>query len=284
MTAMRARINCRMNLALAVLAAGLSLCQAWGLQAEGPNKTLLKNLKVIMPSYSAELKIDGKKLDKPGFERTFKIPEDIILPAGKDSIELIATIRSNNYTLITRTRKVSLTGGADIVVDLRNEDPSQPDRIFIRYLSTPPDIVEAMLKLGRVGPKDTVYDLGCGDGRLVIAAVVLSGAKRGVGIDLDPERIKQSKENARAAGVADKVEFRQGDVLDLKDFSDADVVVLFLGQDINLALRPLLQKTLKPGARVVSSYFSMGSWKPDRTELVLGEDGNEYPLHLWIIK
>ena len=284
MTAMRARINCPMNLALAALALALALCPAWGHQTGGLNKTRLKTLKVIMPSYSAELKIDGKKLDKPGFERIFKIPEDIILPAGKDSIELVATIRPNNYTLITRTRKVSLAGGADIVVDLGKEDARQPDRIFIRFLSTPPDIVEAMLKLGRVGPKDTVYDLGCGDGRMVIDAVGLYGAKRGVGIDLDPERIKQSKENARAAGVADKVEFRQGDVLDIKDLSDADVVLLFLGQDINLALRPLLQKTLKPGARVVSSYFSMGSWKPDRTELVLGEDGNEYPLHLWIIK
>jgi precorrin-6B methylase 2 len=273
-----------MNLALAALALALALCPAWGHQTGGLNKTRLKTLKVIMPSYSAELKIDGKKLDKPGFERIFKIPEDIILPAGKDSIELVATIRPNNYTLITRTRKVSLAGGVDIVVDLRKEDARQPDRIFIRYLSTPPDIVEAMLKLGRVGPKDTVYDLGCGDGRMVIDAVGLYGAKRGVGIDLDPERIKQSKENARAAGVADKVEFRQGDVLDIKDLSDADVVLLFLSQDMNLALRPLLQKTLKPGARVVSSYFSMGSWKPDRTELVLGEDGNEYPLHLWIIK
>lgn len=281
---MRARINCRMNFALAALALALALCPAWGHQTDGLNKTRLKTLKVIMPSYSAELKIDGKKLDKLGFERIFKIPEDIILPAGKDSIELVATIRPNNYTLITRTRKVSLAGGVDIVVDLRKEDARQPDRIFIRYLSTPPDIVEAMLKLGRVSPKDTVYDLGCGDGRLVIGAVGLYGAKRGVGIDLDPERIKQSKENARAAGVADKVEFRQGDVLDIKDLSDADVVLLFLSQDMNLALRPLLQKTLKPGARVVSSYFSMGSWKPDRTELVLGEDGNEYPLHLWIIK
>lgn len=281
---MRARINCRMNFALAALALALALCPAWGHQTDGLNKTRLKTLKVIMPSYSAELKIDGKKLDKLGFERIFKIPEDIILPAGKDSIELVATIRPNNYTLITRTRKVSLAGGVDIVVDLRKEDARQPDRIFIRYLSTPPDIVEAMLKLGRVSPKDTVYDLGCGDGRLVIGAVGLYGAKRGVGIDLDPERIKQSKENARAAGVADKVEFRQGDVLDIKDLSDADVVLLFLSQDMNLALRPLLQKTLKPGARIVSSCFSLGSWKPDRTELVLGEDGNEYPLHLWIIK
>jgi len=247
----------------------------------GPSPRILK---VFVSSYSAELKMNGRTLDKPGFERIFKIPEELALPAGAASVEMTVILKPNNYTTITRTKRVNIGGRDDILADLRDEDPLRPDRIFIRYVETPLEIVEAMLKLAGVGPKDTVYDLGCGDGRLVIDAVAWHGAKKAVGIDIDPVRIRESRENARIEGVEKNVEFRQADVLDIKDFSDADVVLLFLGQELNLALRPVLQKTLKPGSRIVSSYFHMGAWKPDRTELVRAEDGTEYPLHLWIIK
>jgi precorrin-6B methylase 2 len=270
--------------ALAVLALALTLLPVWCLEAAGPRHSSPRILKVLLSSYAAELQLDGRKLDKPGFERIFKIPEEIVLPAGADALELTVTLKPNNYETITRTRRVSIAGGADIIADLREEDPHRPDRIFIRYLSTPLEIVNAMLKLAGVGPKDTVYDLGCGDGRLVIDAVEWYGAKRAVGIDIDPARIKESRENARNEGVENKVEFRRADVLDIKDLSDADVVLLFLGQDLNLALRPVLQKTLKPGSRVVSSYFTMGIWKPDRTENVRADDRTVYPLHLWLIK
>ena len=268
----------------AFLALAIFLPSIRGLEAAGPNDFSQRILKVLLPSFAAELKVNGKKLDKTGFERIFKIPEEIVLPSGTDGLELTVTLKPNNYETITRTRRVNITGGADIVADLREEDPNQPDRIFIRFVSTPLEIVNAMLKLAGVGPKDTVYDLGCGDGRLVIDAVEWYGAKRAVGIDIDPERIKESRENARSEGVEGRVEFRQGDVLDIRDLSDADVVLLFLGQELDLAIRPLLQKTLKPGSRVVSSYFTMGNWKPDRTEKVTADDRTEYPLHLWIIK
>lgn len=258
---------------------------AAGIAAAGaPDDRSPRILKVILSSYSAELKINGRKLDKTGFERIFRIPEDIVLPRGAAAIDLVAILKPNNYETITRTRHIVIHGEEDIVADLRIDDPRQPDRIFIRHIATPPEIAEAMLKLAGVGPKDSVYDLGCGDGRLVIDAVAWHGAKRAVGIDIDPERIKESRENARIEGVEKNVEFRQADVLDIKDLSDATVVLLFLGQELNLALRPLLQKTLKPGSRVVSSYFTMGEWKPDRTEVVKSDRGTEYPLHLWIIK
>ena len=273
------RVRIWVSLALAVF-----LWPVWNLEAAGPNDSSQRILKVLLSSFAAELKVDGKKFDKTGFERIFKIPEEIVLPAGADGLELTVTLKPNNYTTITRARRINITGGKDIIADLREEDPSRPDRIFISYIATPLEVVNAMLKLAGVGPKDTVYDLGCGDGRLVIDAVEWYGAKRAVGIDIDPERIKESRENARTEGLEGRVEFRQGDVLDIKDLSEADVVLLFLGQDLNLALRPVLQKTLKPGSRVVSSYFTMGSWKPDRTEKVLADDRTLYPLHLWIIK
>jgi ribosomal protein L11 methylase PrmA len=136
--------------------------------------------------------------------------------------------------------------------------------------------------MAKVGPKDVVYDLGCGDGRMVIIAINKFGAKRGVGVDLDPERIKESKENAEKYKVADKVEFRVGDVLKIKDLRDADVVLLYMGDDINLRLRPILKQTLKPGARIVSHRFTMGDWKPQRT-ITVNEEGEDYHLHLWRI-
>jgi len=274
----------RRTSALAALILALTLLPVWSQAAAGPRHSTPRILKVLLSSYAAELQLDGQKLDKSGFERIFKIPEEIVLPAGTAVIELIVILKPNNYTTITRARRVNIAGGADMIVDLRAEDPRRPDRIFIRYISTPPEVVNAMLKLARVGPKDTVYDLGCGDGRLVIDAVEWYGAKRAVGIDIDSARIKESRENARNEGVENNVEFRRADVLDIKDLSDANVVLLFLGQDLNLALRPVLQKTLKPGSRVVSSYFTMGIWKPDRTENVRADDGTVYPLHLWIIK
>ena len=268
----------------AILTLALILQAAGSPAISGARDGSPRILKVLVSSYTAGLEINGQKLDKSGFERIFKIPEEIALPAGAAAVDLTVTLKPNNYTTITRTRRVAVTGQGDIIADLREEDPRRPDRIFIRYVETPLEIVEAMLKLAGVGPKDTVYDLGCGDGRLAIYAVAWHGAKRAVGIDLDPARIRESRENARIEGVEKKVEFRQADVLDIKDFSDADVVLLFLAQELNLALRPVLQRTLKPGSRIVSSYFTMGAWKPDRTVMAKADDRTEYPLHLWIIK
>jgi tRNA A58 N-methylase Trm61 len=104
-----------------------------------------------------------------------------------------------------------------------------------------------------------------------------------VGIDLDPERIAESKANAREQKVEDRVEFRQGDVLKIKDLSNANVVTLYMGEELNLTLRPILQKTLKPGSRLVSHRFTMGDWKPLKTIKITDQEGEEYLLHLWII-
>src|SRR5438046_9379949 len=127
-----------------------------------------------------------------------------------------------------------------------------------------------MLRLANVGKDDLVYDLGCGDGRLVITAVEKFQAQRGVGVDIDPERIKDSNANAQKSRVQGKVEFRQGDVLEINDLADASVVMLYMGNDLNLRLRPILQKTLKPGSRIVSHRFLMGDWKPLKTETIIG--------------
>jgi len=135
-----------------------------------------------------------------------------------------------------------------------------------------------MLEVVEVTSKDVVYDLGCGDGRIVITAAKKYGA-RGVGVDIDPERIREAEANAKAAGVESLVSFKLGDALKA-DVSQATVVTLYLLSSSNLRLRPLLTKQLKPGSRIVSHAFSMGDWEPLKTITV---DDQDYPrtIYLW---
>ena len=132
------------------------------------------------------------------------------------------------------------------------------------YVATPQDVVDRMLALAGVTEKDVVYDLGCGDGRIVITAAQKYGA-RGVGVDIDPQRIAESEANARKAGVEKLVSFKLQDALTV-DVSKATVVTLYLLSASNMKLRPLLTKQLAPGSRIVSHAFSMGDWEPAKVE------------------
>ena len=145
----------------------------------------------------------------------------------------------------------------------------------VPYVPTPEPVVDKMLELAQVGPKDVVYDLGSGDGRIVIAAAK-KGA-RGVGIDIDPERIREAKRNASRAGVADRVEFREGNLFKA-DIRDATVVTLYLLTGVNRQLRPKLLGELKPGTRVVSHAFDMGDWQPVATERV-----GSSTVYYWVV-
>lgn len=144
------------------------------------------------------------------------------------------------------------------------------------YVPTRQPVVDAMLKLAKVGKNDVVYDLGCGDGRIVITAAETHGA-RGVGIDIDPERIKEANENAKEAGVTDKVKFIQANLFE-SDVSEATVVTLYLLNSLNMKLRPILLEQLKPGTRIVSHAFNMGDWEPDQT---IKADGAT--VYLWTV-
>jgi SAM-dependent methyltransferase len=131
----------------------------------------------------------------------------------------------------------------------------------VPYVPTPEEVVVEMLKMAGVTQNDIVYDLGCGDGRIVITAAKLFGA-RGVGVDNDPNLIRQSNENARKAGVTDRVKFIEQDLFET-DIREATVVALYLLPELNLQLRPKLFRDLKPGSRIVTHEFDMGDWKPD---------------------
>ena len=153
----------------------------------------------------------------------------------------------------------------------------QPKRApDVPYVPTPDEVVQAMLKLADVHKGDVVYDLGCGDGRIVIAAAKLYGA-RGVGVDINPDRIRDARLNARQSGVEDLVKFVEADLFDA-DIREATVVTLYLLPSVNLRLRPKLWRDLKPGTRVVSHAFDMGDWKAEKSDEVDGR-----PVYFWTI-
>ena len=151
------------------------------------------------------------------------------------------------------------------------------------YIPTPDDVVERMLSLARVTKDDVVYDLGCGDGRIPIAAAKKYGA-RGVGLDIDSHLIEVAKSNAKTAGVEGLVQFQLQNVL-TADVSSATVVTLYLLSSSNERLRPMLTRQLKPGARIVSHAFSMGrDWPADAVDQFVSARGDEVTLYLWKMK
>ena len=171
---------------------------------------------------------------------------------------------------------------AAVVAAAQTAQPKrQPD---VPYVPTTEEAVKAMLKLADVKKTDVVYDLGCGDGRIVIAAAKDFGA-HGVGIDINPVRISEAKENAKKASVESLVRFEENDLF-LADFHEASVVTIFLLPEINLKLRPKLLRELKPGTRLVSNTFDMGDWKPDKEAIVdtdNQDDSLSHQLYMWVI-
>lgn len=151
----------------------------------------------------------------------------------------------------------------------------------VPYVPTPPQVVEAMLEVAKVTKDDVVYDLGSGDGRIVITAAKKYGV-RGVGYDLDPDRVKEARENAKAAGVEDRVKFEVQNVF-TADFREATVVTMYLLPTVNLKLKPRLLAELKPGTRVVSHDFDMGDWTPEKTLTIKGAGEREHTVYFWVV-
>jgi precorrin-6B methylase 2 len=174
--------------------------------------------------------------------------------------------------LVSLTSIALSTSVAAQIPATQDETPWEKD---VPYVPTPDAVVTKMLEMAKVGPKDVVYDLGSGDGRIVIAAA-RKGA-RAIGVDIDPERIEESNKNARAAGVTKRVKFVKQNLFET-DFSEASVVTMYLLPSVNLKLRPKLLTTLRPGTRIVSHSFNMGEWKPAQTAQVEGAN-----VYLWIV-
>jgi tRNA G37 N-methylase Trm5 len=176
---------------------------------------------------------------------------------------------------VVATSSVSLLATPDATVQTRPRGDS-----LAPFVPTPYDVVERMLALAQVTKNDVVYDLGSGDGRLVIAAA--KRGARGVGIDIDPQRIEESRAAAKAAGVEHLVEFRLQDALEA-DVSGATVVTLYLLSSSNRKLRPRLTEQLKPGSRIVSHQFGMGDWEPEKVDTFTDGNGTSRTLYLWTV-
>ena len=170
------------------------------------------------------------------------------------------------------------TAGATFFADL-GPVVAQDQRSLAPFVPTPQDVVDRMLDLADVTSDDVIYDLGCGDGRIVITAAQRFGA-RGVGVDIDPQRIADSNANAARASVKHLVRFIEQDAM-IVDVSEATVVTLYLLSSSNLKLRPRLTSQLRRGARIVSHAFSMGDWEADQVERFTDERGNTRTLFLW---
>ena len=160
--------------------------------------------------------------------------------------------------------------------------PPQEREADVPFVPTPQSVVNAMLELAKVGPNDVLYDLGSGDGRIPITAVQKYGARRATGIEISPQLVQQSRNNAQTAGVRSRVEFRQQDLFNT-DLSNATVVTLYLLPEVNLRLRPKLLQELKPGTRIVSHNYTMGDWKPERVVQMQSEGDREHTLYYWVV-
>jgi SAM-dependent methyltransferase len=158
-------------------------------------------------------------------------------------------------------------------IGLAQEPQRKPD---VPFVATRGEVIDAMLDLGRVKREDVVYDLGCGDGRILIAAALNRGA-RGVGIDIDPQLVREARAQAEKAGVTDKVEFIEGDLFEAK-LDGATVVMLYLTPQLNMRLRPKLLRELRPGTRIVSHNYNMGDWKPEQQAQV-----GMHTVYLWTV-
>lgn len=251
------------------------------LQGRGaaPAAHVVSRIRVTVPQADAEVLFESEPITTKGTNREWETP--LLEPGRSYEYTFTARWRPNNYTVITRKKTVRFKAGDAIIVDMTTDDLN--DRAEIRYVPTPDFVVEAMIKLAGITRNDVVYEPGCGDARITIAAVK-AGARRGVGIDLDETRVADSRKQVSAAKLQDKIDIRMGDALDIEDLSEATVVFLYMGEEFDLLIRPILWKQLKIGARIVSHRFRMGDWMPDETVTVGQPTSDDVSLvHLWTI-
>jgi uncharacterized protein (TIGR03000 family) len=239
---------------------------------------LTTQLTITVPTADTELEINGQAIAGTGASRTYETPP--LAPNQAYQYKVIARWAPNTYTKMSRTKTVTFRAGDRLTIDATVDDPS--DRVTVLYVPTPDFVVAEMVKLAGITASDVTYEPGVGDARITIAAVK-AGARRGVGIDLDPVRVAESRANVEAAGLTSKIDIRLGDALEQPDLGSMTVVLMYMGDHFNMLIRPYLWRQLPVGARVVSHRFLMGDWKPDHTVRVNGEYGEDYEVHLWTI-
>lgn len=188
------------------------------------------------------------------------------------------TTAVNNTNAINRNTVTVATATPAVPANTVIVDDVVPDELDVPYVPTHQSIVDEMLTMAEVKSTDVLYDLGSGDGRIPITAAKRFGT-RGVGVDLNPVRVKEANKNAEDAKVTDKVKFIQGDLFE-QDFSEATVLALYLLPEVNMKLRPKILE-MKPGTRVVSHNYDMGDWKPEKSKTIKTPDGETHYVYFW---
>ena len=243
----------------------------------GPGSVRSK-VKVNLPQADAELYIEDKLTKTTGQVREFETPETT--PGQKYLYELRVVWKPNKFTTMTRTRTVKFVGGEEVAIDMTQALPT--DRADSTVKAATDDAIAELVKAAEIGPRDIAFELKSTDARVLIAAVK-AGAKRGVALQADAEKMKGPKAKVKAAELEGKIDLMPVDASECRDYADATVVFLNLGEEVNLALRPVLLRELKAGTRIVSYRYGLGDWKPTTTAKGVNSDGENYEIFSWII-
>jgi protein-L-isoaspartate O-methyltransferase len=260
--------------------------------------THLRKIVLLLPTFNeypdrtpprlTRVKVDGEETVLPVSKSAGRHEIGLDLDDERPTLTLELSFWPVAYSNTIRTRKITLEKKPVTTVDFRVEDPEQPDEYRAIFFETAESLLWAIMDLGEVNENDTVLDIGCGDGRLVLAALQKRKAKAGHGVDIDPELVELCKKNAAKAGLSEKTQFREENALKMTDVSYASFVFLYLGEDLSAKLQPLLQKTLKPGSRVVSLDFPIGDWQPDTVRKVTAKNNHgrqqTFSLYLYRVK
>jgi len=276
-----------------LFAAALALVFGLVAGAQDKDKKSPATIKILIPENPTKvaLKVEGKDLDpndKASREGVRVLVTPDLDPGKTYAYKVEAKIEPNNYTTIVRTREITFKAGEEVTLDIRKKDDKIEDNVIIRWVPTPRVVAKDMCELAKIGPDDVVMDPGCGDCIMLITAMEDFKVKRAIGTDYDPVMVKKGQEAVKAAKLEDKISVKEGNALKLgaDDLKDVTVVMLYMGNELNIRLRPTLWEHLKPGARVVSHRFIMGDWKPDKSTTVsrVGDYGEEeFHLHVWTV-
>ena len=246
--------------------------------AQQPTNTTKSKVKVSVPQEDAELVIEGKPTRTVGKTREYDTPE--LEPGKKYLYELKVVWKPNKFTTLTRSRTVRFVAGDEVAVDMTVAQPTDKADVVLKPATD--DVLKDMVAAAKVGKDDVVFEPKTTDARGLIAAVK-GGAKRGVGVQADADKVKAAKDRIKKDELEGKIDVLQVEPAECKDYAEATVVFLYLGEEGNLALQPALLKDLKAGTRVVSYRFKMGDWKPTDTRKGTNADGEEYEIYTWTV-
>lgn len=246
--------------------------------AQQPVPTTRSKVKVTVPQEDAELYIEGKLTRTAGKSREYDTPA--LEPDTKYLYELKVVWKPDKFTTLTRTRTIQFVAGDEVVVDLGVPQPTDTADVTVK--PAPADVIAELVKVAAIGTEDVAFEPSTTDARVLVEAVK-AGAKRAVGVQLDADKVKAAKATVAKAELEGKIDILQLAPVDCKDYAEATVVFLHAGEEVNLALRPVLLRDMKAGSRIVSYRFGMGDWKPTATTQGTTSEGDEYEIYTWTV-